>query len=338
MRILVLGYSPRLSGGVVNVTQHLLDHLPNLELHPILFCYGKPIKSVLFTLSSFFHFLLKISFFRKRYKIVHIIIGSSGDAVRTIPFILLAKILRLKICLQFHKSSDILKKQIPNKLLLSLVVKAWQMSHVLAFLSPKLKTLHEAEIGSTSPTAIIPNALPPKWLVKEAQPFSERTKDIIFLGRWSWEKGIDDLTAAMATLDIDTYCDIYSDAPKEENHKKCRFHPWATSEQVKHIISSAKLLVLPSYSEAYPTILLEAAACGTPFIATDIAGVPDIVENSKAGLLITPGDNQDLNKKIKEILLDRVLWNQLSLSGIQWAKEQTIETITQQWDRLYKSL
>lgn len=338
MRILVLGYSPKLSGGVVNVTQHLLDHLPNLELHPILFCYGKPIKSVLFTLSSFFHFLIKISLLRKRYKIVHIIIGSSGDAIRTIPFILLAKILRLKICLQFHKSSDILKKQIPNKLALRAVAKVWQMSNALAFLSPKLKALHDVEIDNSTPTVVIPNALPPKWLVMEATPFPQRTKDIIFLGRWSWEKGVNDLTAAMATLDIDASCEIYSDAPKEEVHEKCRFYPWATTDQVKHIISSAKLLILPSYSEAYPTILLEAAACGTPFIATSIAGIPDIAESSKAGLLIKPGDNQDLNKKIKKILLNSQLWNQLSQNGIEWAKEQTIETTSKQWDTFYKSL
>lgn len=338
MHVLILGYSTKLSGGVVNVTQHLLNHSSKFEMHPILFCYGSPLKSVLFTFFSFLHFLIKILFLRKRYEATHIIIGSAGDSIRTIPFILLTKVMQLKICIQFHTSPTMIKSRISNKLLLKVIKETWKLSNTLSFLSPQLKTLHETAFEDAHQYSIIPNALPAKWLSQKPKPLTQRSKDIIFLGRWTQEKGAHDLTSAMSMLELNVQCEIYSDASKEESHSKCLFHPWVTEDQAQSIIRSAKILVLPSYFEAYPTVLLEAAACGTPFIATNIAGIPDIAKSSGAGLLITPGEPKELSQRIQEILLNDVLWNKLSKNGASWAKDQTIEKICNQWDLLYQKL
>lgn len=59
-------------------------------------------------------------------------------------------------------------------------------------------------------------------------------------------------------------------------------------------ITAADIVVLASEYEALPMTLIEAAACGTPTIATDVGGVNEIVVDDETGLLVPPGNTQEL--------------------------------------------
>ena len=59
------------------------------------------------------------------------------------------------------------------------------------------------------------------------------------------------------------------------------------------------MLVLPSYSEGVPNVVLEALACGTPVVATRVGGVPEIVS---AESLVAPGDAAGLALAIERVL------------------------------------
>lgn len=69
----------------------------------------------------------------------------------------------------------------------------------------------------------------------------------------------------------------------------------------------AKVLVLPSINsnEAFGIVLIEAMACGTPVIASDLPGVRTVFENEKSGLLVEPKNIEDLKNKIELILQDQ---------------------------------
>ncbi len=79
---------------------------------------------------------------------------------------------------------------------------------------------------------------------------------------------------------------------------------WGAKEhsEMPEILTSASIVVLPSYHEGLPKVLLEAAACGKAIIASDIPGCREIVQDGKNGLLVPARDAQNLAKAILSLL------------------------------------
>lgn len=70
-------------------------------------------------------------------------------------------------------------------------------------------------------------------------------------------------------------------------------------------LNAADLLVLPSHNEGLPNVVVEALACGIPVIATNVGGIPEVVEDKKSGLLIDTGDVDSLISAIESLLQDK---------------------------------
>ena len=75
---------------------------------------------------------------------------------------------------------------------------------------------------------------------------------------------------------------------------------------LNHWYNAANLVCLPSYNEGVPNVLLEAMACGTPVVATQVGGIPEVVTGD-TGLLLEPGDVQMLKQKLDIALAHN--WN-----------------------------
>lgn len=73
-------------------------------------------------------------------------------------------------------------------------------------------------------------------------------------------------------------------------------------DDVAELLAASDLVVLPSFSEACPTVLMEAAAAGRPVVATKVGGVAEIVDHGRTGFLIEPGDAPGLAEAIGAIL------------------------------------
>jgi len=74
-------------------------------------------------------------------------------------------------------------------------------------------------------------------------------------------------------------------------------------DDVRGIYAEADCMVLPSYREGVPRILLEAASMGLPIITTDAVGCRDAVEDGVTGFLCRPKDSMDLADKMRRMLL-----------------------------------
>jgi len=77
-----------------------------------------------------------------------------------------------------------------------------------------------------------------------------------------------------------------------------------TQLEIVSYLKKSAIFVLPSRSEGLPIVIMEALASGIPVIASNIAGIPEIVHNDKSGYLVPVGDSHKLAEKIKELLLD----------------------------------
>ena len=73
-------------------------------------------------------------------------------------------------------------------------------------------------------------------------------------------------------------------------------------QEVTGWMNTADLFVFPSWSEGLPNAVMEACACELPVIASNVGGIPEIIEDEVSGLLIEPKDKTDLAKKILRLL------------------------------------
>jgi colanic acid/amylovoran biosynthesis glycosyltransferase len=81
-----------------------------------------------------------------------------------------------------------------------------------------------------------------------------------------------------------------------------RFAGWASGAQTLDAMRTASLVVLPSFAEGLPIVLMEAMAIGKPVVATRIAGIPELVEDGRTGWTVRPGDSEALADAISTVL------------------------------------
>jgi glycosyltransferase involved in cell wall biosynthesis len=77
---------------------------------------------------------------------------------------------------------------------------------------------------------------------------------------------------------------------------------WVTGEQVRTEVLAARALVLPSFAEGLPVVLMEAMALGRPVVTTFVAGIPELVKDNEHGWLVAAGDVQALAAALKAVI------------------------------------
>jgi colanic acid/amylovoran biosynthesis glycosyltransferase len=81
---------------------------------------------------------------------------------------------------------------------------------------------------------------------------------------------------------------------------------WRGAEGVRDAILGARALVLPSFAEGLPVVIMESLALGRPVISTYVAGIPELVEPGTCGWLVPAGSVEELTKALREVLASPV--------------------------------
>jgi glycosyltransferase involved in cell wall biosynthesis len=81
---------------------------------------------------------------------------------------------------------------------------------------------------------------------------------------------------------------------------------WASSTEVRQQILASRALVLPSFAEGLPVVIMEALALGRPVISTYVAGIPELVEPGICGWLVPAGSLEPLTAAMKSALTSPV--------------------------------
>ncbi|MFL5738440.1 MAG: glycosyltransferase family 4 protein [Actinomycetota bacterium] len=85
--------------------------------------------------------------------------------------------------------------------------------------------------------------------------------------------------------------------------------------ELGEIYREADVLVLPTVSDTFPLVALEAMACGTPVIASRVSGLPEMVEDWQTGFLVKPGDIGQLAMGIRFLTGDAALRDRMGANG-----------------------
>lgn len=134
------------------------------------------------------------------------------------------------------------------------------------------------------------------------QEWPSGTPCFLFVGRLIGDKGVREFVEAARTVRESLPQARFQllgkiDADNPSGVPECEVRTWAASgavsylgahEDVRPFIAASHVVVLPSYREGVPRALLEAAACGRPVLATDVAGCREVVVAGETGWLCAP--------------------------------------------------
>ena len=166
----------------------------------------------------------------------------------------------------------------------------------------------------------IPAPLDPKRFT-DIPDVKKIQKQVVYLGRDSFEKGIDVLKKIEPNID--------------GSIKYCISLEW---HKAMEVLKSSQVLVLPSRIESVPQSILEAFYLKIPVIATDVGGVHEIVSNNKTGLLVTPNNSKELLENINYLLNDIDLCNRLANNAHEFVmKNFSWEVLLPKYVKLYEN-
>lgn len=108
-------------------------------------------------------------------------------------------------------------------------------------------------------------------------------------------------------------------------HPRIELHWPVPYERVVELMGECSLFVLPSRTEAMARVLLEAMASRKPVVASRVDGIPTYIRDGYNGLLVEPGDVDDLAEKMRRILADEALSRQLADNGYHYVRTHLSE-------------
>lgn len=198
---------------------------------------------------------------------------------------------------------------------------------------------------------VIPNGID----MEEQQPAEplpsrdDRAPMILFLGRISWKKRVDQLIRAIAAVPevrliiagndeeglVPSLEALSSELGVED---RVSFHGWVRGPEKQRLLRDASVLALPSLSENFGNVILEAMAAGAPIITTPQVGAAEIVEKEQAGLIVE-GRAESIANAITAIIRDPDTGRRMAGNGARAARDHyTWNAIAALMEREYAAI
>jgi glycosyltransferase involved in cell wall biosynthesis len=188
----------------------------------------------------------------------------------------------------------------------------------------------------------------PNFLVDDPGERLSPGRSVLFVGRLAPEKGVKVLLDAWRKIRTSAPLVIMGDGPERASlEAACNsadmpnvtFAGRRSRPEIFEAMKHAALVVVPStWYEGFPMTVVEAFACGTPVLCSDIGGLPEIVKDGRSGLHFRSGDSADLAEKLQVLLGDP---KQLAAMGraarFEFETKYTAETNYLQLMRIYET-
>lgn len=288
---------------------------------------------------------------RGRVAFVHVNLGDKGSALRKGLVIFAARMAFVPVVLHLHAaalielyaaSSSWMRRliRLPFLASTSIIVlgRLWRdwLVNELRINPAKIDVLYNGVPVEPTPRRFLKNAPGPR--------------KILFLGLLTERKGISDFLEALAAMpavaptwqaiiagngDIEGYS---AKAASLGLSTRAQFTGWVDQKQVRELLASVDMMVLPSYHEGLPLVILESLGAGAPVICTPVGAIPEVLEHERDVILIEPGDRAGLAAAMTDLLENPERLQALSDHGIARFRENfAIEVFLQNLFAIYEA-
>ena len=213
---------------------------------------------------------------------------------------------------------------------------------------PGLARMYSREYGiATKKFKILPNLIslqrfgtPRPMALRQQQGIAEGAPIIIYIHRLSSRKGVDLLVpmakelrnrdAVIVVVGSGPYLkQLQQDVSEAGLQNRFRLLGAVPNVDVPGLLAASDLFLMPSREEGFPRVLLEAMACGVPFVATDVGGVSEIVPPGSP--LVPSEDVTAIAGAVDDLLDDESKRRQLADEGKQWVKRYDLQIVAKQF-------
>lgn len=204
----------------------------------------------------------------------------------------------------------------------------------------------------------------PKDEAKEVVGVPEDSHTILFVGRIEPLKGIDKLIQAISIIQKngELRCCPHNlviiggepnAKPEEMNAEMARLQDMVEDLGIENFViflgkqdqqllpyyySASEIVVMPSHYESFGMVALEAMACGTPVVASQVGGLAFLVRDGETGFVVPGNDVQMLAKRIVELIKDKDLRNKLGNKSAEYAQLYAWEIISEKMIEVYNQV
>ncbi|MBE0359507.1 glycosyltransferase family 4 protein [Pseudoalteromonas aliena] len=303
-KVLVISVSCKGQGGVASVVSTFMKNdFLNSKYNINYFYTNKPgnkFKKLVSTLCAFISFPFLLIF--DNYKVAHI---HGGSVLRKSYYALWLKLFRIPIIYQNHAANlDSYYKNASG-------IKKRYIDYIFSFYDLRLC------LGNHW-TDVLQNATGEKWdILHNPVPelvlnkLQHTTCNFTFMGELSERKGIKDLIHAFAISknenarlliagngDVDSLISLCEEL---DVLNKVEFLGWINKTQKLDLLARTDVVVLPSYAEGLPMSILEAMSVGLPVVTTPVGAVEDAITDDVQGLLVQPGNIEQIAIALSEL-------------------------------------
>ncbi len=236
------------------------------------------------------------------------------------------------------------QKKIPHWLWRRIHTTPDYITAISSFLAKRAERLR----GRAKNILVIPNGFDLREVPQKEKAIIER---IVCVARLSWEKGLEYLIAALPKIRQafpSAHLVLVGDGPEREKlqnlvgrlnfQEAVQFKGFLPHQDALKEISQGEVFVCPSLAEGLGNVFLEAQACGTPVVGTNVGGIPDIIQDGFNGLLIPAQNSQAIVEAVMKIFKDKNLAQQFTQNALNTVQRFTWSNIVRQIDDLYQTI